>query len=191
MWSRYFGTPRKSRFGDAYPIAEGLTVAFAFGMVIPAGRYNAFDATIQGLSIGNNLWDFAPITAVTYVSPPIIADGTEVSAKLYWNNYLTNPTTHYHTGSLIDIDFAVSEKIGRFQVGLAGFYAFQIQDDTLEGVVIPPERRRGKVLELGGVLAYDMPEQQAAMKIKALQTIITENTVKSWGVALTVVKKLR
>jgi hypothetical protein len=190
MWSRYFGTPRKSRDPNAFPIAEGLTIALAFGMVIPAGTYNAFDATTQGLTIGNNLWDFAPIVAFTYVSPPIIAEGTELSAKMYWNNYLTNPATHYSTGSLINIDFALSEKFGRFQAGIAGFYAFQIEDDTLEGVVIPPERRRGKVLELGPVLAYDMPEYAASVKVKALQTLITVNTVKSWGVALTAVKKL-
>jgi len=44
-WSRYFGTPRKSRFGDAFPIAEGLTIALAFGMVVPSGKYDVIDAT--------------------------------------------------------------------------------------------------------------------------------------------------
>jgi hypothetical protein len=189
-WSRYFGTPRKSRFGDAFPIAEGLTVALAFGMVIPSGKYNAFDATTQGLTIGNNIWDFAPIVAFTYVSPPIIADGTEVSAKLYWNNYKQNPATHYATGQVINIDFAVSEKIGRFQAGIAGFYAFQTQSDSIDGVPIPGDGNRGEVFELGPVLAYDMPEQMASVKIKALKTIITQNAVPSWGVALTAVKKL-
>ena len=35
-----------------------------------------------------------------------------------------------------------------------------------------------------------VPEQMASMKIKALKTIITQNSVPSWGVALTAVKKL-
>jgi hypothetical protein len=190
MWSRYFGTPHKSRFGDAFPIAEGLTVALAFGMVIPSGKYSVLDATIQGLTLGNNLWDFAPIVAVTYITPPLIADGTELSAKLYWNNYQPNRLTHYASAQLVDIDFAVSEKIGRFQAGIAGFYAFQTQGDSIDGVAIPGDGHRGRVLELGGVLAYDMPEQVASMKIKALKTVIVENAVPSWGVALTVVKKL-
>jgi hypothetical protein len=120
--------------------------------VIPVGKYNGFDAVTQALSIGNNLWDFAPIVAFTFVSPPLIADGTEVSAKFYWNNYLENLATHYHTGSLINIDFAVSEKIGRFQAGIAGFYAFQVADDKINGVRIEPDGRKGVVLQLGPVL---------------------------------------
>jgi hypothetical protein len=189
-WSRYFGTPRPSRYQDAYPISEGLTIAFAFGMVIPVGTYNAYDATTQGLSIGNYIWDFAPIVAFTYVSPPIIAEGTEISAKFYWNNYLENPATHYQTGSLVNIDFAISEKVGRFQAGIAGLYAFQVADDKLNGVRVPPDGRRGSVFELGPVIGVDFPEYGAAMKIKGLHTVTTANTVKSGGVALTVVKKL-
>ena len=121
--------------------------------------------------------------------PPIVAGGTG-PAPLYWNNYKQNPATHYATGQVINVDFAVSEKIGRFQAGIAGFYAFQTQGDSIDGVPLPGDGRRGEVFELGGVLAYDMPEQLASMKIKALKTIITENAVPSWGVALTVVKKL-
>jgi hypothetical protein len=191
MWSLYLGKVHPSRDPTAFPVAEGLTIAVAFGTVIPVGKYNGFDAVTQALSIGNNLWDFAPIVAFTFVSPPLIADGTEVSAKLYWNNYLENPATHYHTGSLINIDFAVSEKIGRFQAGIAGFYAFQVADDKINGVRIEPDGRKGVVLQLGPVLAYDMPEQAASIKVKALQTVITANTVKSTGAALTIVKKFQ
>ena len=85
-------------------------------------------------------------------------EGTEISAKLYWNNYLTNPTTQYTTGTLLNVDFAVSERIGRFQVGMAGFYAVQVEDDKLFGVTISPDGRRAEVLNLGGIFAVDMPE---------------------------------
>jgi hypothetical protein len=189
-WTRYFGTPRKSRWPDAFPVAEGLTIAFGFGVVIPVGTYNVFDATVQGLTLGNNIWDFAPVAAFTYIGPPIIADGTEISAKMYWNNYLTNPATQYHTGSLLNIDFAVSEKIGRFQVGLAGFLAWQIEDDRINGVRIEPDGRRGEVLMLGPVLAYDIPEVPAVVKLKVLTSVMHANTVPNRGVALTVARRL-
>lgn len=188
-WSRYFGTLRKSQYPGALPIAEGLTILLGFGTVIPAGYYNVRDATTQGLVIGNNIWDFAPTAAFTYVTRPILAEGTEFSAKLYSDNYLTNPATRYHTGSLIDIDFAVSEHVGQFQIGLAGYYAFQFEDDTLNGIQAPPNGRRGEVLTLGGVLAYDMPEDNTYLKIKGLTTIITHNTVHSPGVAFSWAKK--
>jgi hypothetical protein len=184
MWSRFFGTLRPSQYPGAYPIAEGLTIGAGLGIVIPVGRYSVVDATTQGLTIGNNVWDFAPTVAFTYMTKPILAEGTEISAKLYWNNYLTNPATKYLTGSLIDIDFAISERIGRFQVGVTGYYAFQVADDQQAGVVIPPDGRRGEVLTLGGVLAYDMPEHSASIKIKALTTVIEHNTVRSSGIAI-------
>jgi hypothetical protein len=175
-WSRFFGTVRPSRYQGAYPIAEGLTVALGFGAVIPAGRYDALDAA-QGLTVGNNLWVFAPTAAFTYMTKPILAEGTEFSARVYWNNYLTNPATQYSTGSLVNIDFAVTERIGRFQLGFAGFYAFQIADDKLFGVTLPPDGRRAEVLNLGGVLAYDMPEYGASLKIKALTFVLSRNNV--------------
>ena len=91
---------------------------------------------------------------------------------------------------VLDLDFAVSERIGRFQVGVAGFFGTQITDDKQFGVRIPPDGRRGEVLDLGGVLAYDMPEYGASVKIKGLTTVITENTVRSYGVSLGFFKKL-
>jgi hypothetical protein len=56
-----------------------------------------------------------------------------------WNNYLENPETHFHTGDLLDFEFALSEHIGKFQLGFAGFYAYQPDDDQINGVRIPPD----------------------------------------------------
>jgi hypothetical protein len=117
------------------------------------------------------------------------AEGTEVSAKLYWNNYLINPATQYSTGSLLNLDFAITERIGRFQFGVAGFYAFQVADDKLFGVPIAPDGRRAEVLNIGPVLAYDMPEHAMSVKIKALTSVITANTVTTPGVVVSMFKK--
>jgi hypothetical protein len=189
-WSRFFGIMRPSRYAGAFPIAEGLTIALGFGVVLPIGRYNADDANMQGLVIGNGIRDFAPSVAVTYMTRPILAEGTEFSAKLYWNNYLTNPATQYSTGSILNLDFAVSERIGRFQVGLAGIYIAQVADDRLAGVPIPPDGRRVEALSLGGVLAYDLPEYGASLKTKALTSVMHHNFVDSWGISFGWIKKL-
>jgi hypothetical protein len=187
-WSRFFGKMRPSRYPDAFPIAEGLTIAVGFGTLVPIGKYNPADAA-QGLRIGNNIWDFAPTVAFTYMTKPIVAEGTEVSARLYWNNYLTNPATHYTTGSVVNIDFAVSERIGRFQIGMAGVYGVQLEDDTLFGVPVVPDGRRAEGLGLGGVLAYDMPEYGSTMKIKALTTVITHNGARATAATIGWAKK--
>ncbi len=188
-WSRSFATPRPSRFPGAFPILEGLTIGAGFGVVLPIGQYNALDPTSQALSAGSNIYDFAPNFAITYTTRPIIVEGTEFSAKAYWNNYLKNPATQYSSGSLINIDFAVSERIGRFQIGIAGFYAFQVTDDKQFGLAVASDGRRVEILSLGGVFAYDMPEHNAAVKIKALTSVIAANTAASGAVAISVIKK--
>jgi hypothetical protein len=188
-WSRFFGTIRPSLYPDAYPVAEGLTVALGLGAVIPLGRYDAADAATQGLTIGHNVWDIAPTVAFTYTTKPLFADGTELSAKAYWNNYLENPDTSYKTGSIINVDFAVSERFGDLQVGMAGVYAVQVSDDKYFGARVPPDGRQGEALSLGAVLAYDFPKYGASLKVKALTTVRVRNSVESSGVAIGWAKK--
>lgn len=189
-WSRFFGTVRPSLYPGAFPIAEGLFVEAGVGAVLPLGYYDAVDSRTKGMSIGANTWDFAPLLAVTYTTAPILAEGTEFSARVYWNNYLTNSETDYHAGDLINVDFAVTEHIGRLQLGPAGAYFTQVEDDRLNGIAIPPDGKRATVLALGAVAAYDMPELGGSMKIKAVHNVFEENFVHSYGIAVSFVKKL-
>lgn len=188
-WGRYFGTPRPSADAGAFPIPEGLAVLVGFGAVFPTGDYDPADPLGQALSPGNNIWDFAPSIAVTYTTTPILAEGTEFSAKLYWNNYLKNRETRYRTGDVLGLDFAISEHIGRFQIGVAGTYAFQVENDKLSGIPIPPDGLKAEILQLGGVVSYDMPEHASSLKIKANTSVFAENTVTFWGVTFGWMKK--
>jgi hypothetical protein len=188
-WSRYFGTPRPSQYAGANPIPEGLSVLLGFGVVVPAGEYDPSTALSRTLSPGTNIWDFAPTAAFTYTTKPILAEGTEFSAKVYWNNYLKNPDTNYLTGDLMDIDFAITEHIGRFQVGLTGFYAWQVEDDKIDGVAVPPDGYKAKIFELGGIVAYDMPEYASSLKIKAIASPFARNFPTPWHVVFGWAKK--
>lgn len=187
-WSKSFAKPRASAYSGAYPIMEGLTVMLALGVVVPVGQYDSTSLTDRARSIGTNIWDVSPAVAFTYTTRPILAEGTEFSGKLYWNNYWTNPDTDYRTGDLINLDFAITEHIGRFQIGVAGVYAKQVEDDKVDGASIPPDGRRGELLSLGGIVNYDMPECQTSVKIKAAKSVEVENTVDSWNVVLGVLK---
>ena len=177
-WSRSFGKVRPSKFPGALPILEGLTILAGFGVLLPLGQYDAADLTTQAISGGGNIWDFAPTVAATYTTRPILVEGTEFSAKLFWNNYRKNPDTDYSSGSVINVDFAITERIGRFQVGLAGIYANQISDDKVSGVKVPPDGRRTEFLDLGGIVNYDMPEHSAAVWVKGLSTVLATNSVR-------------
>jgi hypothetical protein len=182
-WSRYFGQPHPSKYPDALPILEGLVIGLGIGAVVPVGKYEPQLRATNGPSLGNNIWDVAPSIAITYTTPPLFAEGTEVSGKLYWNNYGINPDTHYQAARLLDLDFAVSEHIGRFQVGIAGIYAFQTGPDRQLGVEVPPDGRRFEYLALGTVFNYDMPEYGAAMRVKCCRaSTATHRPVANAGV---------
>src|SRR5262249_5672333 len=101
-WGRQFGHYRQSSYSCAFPIFEGLPVTFGLGVVVPVGQYNVTEAQSFAANHGNNIWDVAPTVAVTYTTPPLLAEGTEFSAKVYWNNYTVNPATRYLTGNLLD-----------------------------------------------------------------------------------------
>ncbi|MEZ5844636.1 MAG: transporter [Hyphomicrobiaceae bacterium] len=189
-WSRFFGHMRPSAYSGAYPIAEGLSVQFGLGVLIPAGQYDATAATTRGLSIGNNIWDIAPMAAFTWMTPPLIAEGTEFSAKAYWNNYLTNDATAYRSGDLVTVDFAITERIGGLQVGLAGLYGRQIEDDRQFGFTVPPDGRRVEGLSLGPVVSFDLPELGGILKIKALTSVLERNATRTEGVTVTYGMKL-
>ncbi len=139
--------PRRTR--TAAPIREGLAVGAGLGAVLPLGSYDQKIQASNGINIGNNILDVAPSIALTYTTPPLLAEGTEVSTKIYLNNYRTNPETNYKTGSNINVDFAISEHIGRWQIGAAGYYLRQIADDRRSGVPLAPDGRQAEVLSLG------------------------------------------
>src|SRR5215831_19716412 len=188
-WFRYFGTPRPSRVAGSFPILEGLAVSAGIGAVLPVGQYNVRQVTQQGIGMGNNIFDIAPSVAITYTTRPIFAEATELSAKLYWNTYRINSATQYQTADLVTVDFAVTERYGRFQMGVTGTYAFQFAGDKQFGVTVPPDGHRSEVLLLGGIFVYDMPEYAMSAKIKAVSSVVAANALRSQTLTFGFIKK--
>lgn len=189
-WSRTFGHVRPSRDPNAFPIVEGLTIDFGLGAVIPVGQYDHNLQAMNGVSLGNKTFDVAPSVAFTYTTPPFFAEGTEISSKIYLNSYATNPVTDYRAGPLVDVDFAVSEHFGRFQVGSAGVFLRQIAGDRQFGAAVLPDGRRLEYLAVGAVLDYDFADIGAALKFKALTTVVAENCGVSRVLVISFAKKL-
>ena len=188
-WSRSFGHVRPSQDAEAFPIVEGLVINLGLGIVLPVGKYEPQLRATNAISLGNNIWDIAPSLAVTYTTPPLIAEGTEFSAKLYWNNYTINPDSQYQAAPLLDVDFAVTEHLGRVQAGLAGIYAFQTDADRQFGIVVPPDGRRLEFLALGFVVDYDMADLGVAIRFKALSVVQGQNTGISQSATIGLAKK--
>ena len=189
-WSRFFGFTRPASDKNAFPIREGLAVGLGLGAVLPIGLYNASLQASNGIAVGNNILDVAPSISFTYTTPPLIAEGTEFGSKIYLNNYGTNSVTDYKTGTNVDVDFAVSEHIGRWQIGAAGYYLRQIADDRRAGVPVAPDGRRVEVLSLGPVVSYDIAEMGASIKFKMRSSVFAYNTAMVTLFVLGFAKKL-
>jgi hypothetical protein len=190
FWSRFYGFTRPSSDKTALPIREGLAVGAGLGAVLPFGPYNSTIQASNGVTVGSNTLIVAPSIAFTYTTPPLIAEGTEFSSKIYWNNYNTNSDTNYSTGSNINADFGVSEHIGRWQIGVAGYYLRQFEDDLRAGVPVAPDGRRAEVLSMGPVVNYDIPEAAASIKFKVRSSVFANNTAMVTTFVLRFAKKL-
>lgn len=165
FWSRLFpsaGYVSQSK-ASGPPIPFGLTVGFGLGLGMPIGQYNAKQAFNQG----TNLWDFAPNFALTYTLPGIVGDATELSTRVFWNQYLRNSATDYLTGPILDTTFAATERFGAWQVGLAGDYFRQMKDDNIGGVIVQPNGKRIASLTLGPLLSYSFIAANRPWNIKA------------------------
>jgi hypothetical protein len=180
MWSRYFGSGTSPQ-GLPY----GLTVKAAFSMQFPTGKYREFSPTP---SAGFNVYRIIPNVALTYLTGPnAIGDGVELSTQIFYGMTTTNEATHYASGDTVDIDFAVSERTGRWQYGLAGTYAFQLQGDKKNGVEVPGGNKIG-VVSLGPVVAYRIPSWKSVIKAKVLLPVYARNTAHQVTAVVTIVK---
>lgn len=175
-WSRFYGFTRPSREKGAYPLREGLALAAGLGVVFPSGPYDSRVQSSNGVSIGKNIWDVAPSIAATYTTAPWLAEGTEFSTKIYLNNYFKNSVTDYKSGRLLDVEFAISEHIGRWQIGVAGYYLRQLEDDLRSGASVAPDGRRLRLMSLGGVFNYDLAEINASIKLKVRTSVFAYNS---------------
>ncbi len=175
-WSRYLG-----RFGAVVPpgarnLPYGLTIQPTFSMIFPNGRYNPARFT----SPGHNDTYYIPNFAASYLTGPnFLGQGTEFSARLFYDHALQNPTTHYYTGDILDTDFAITERQGRWQYGLSGNIANQENADELDQAPVQPLGKRFEDFELGPIVAYDIPKYGVSLKFKVRLPVVEHNALVS------------
>jgi hypothetical protein len=161
-WSKNIGlfgaTP-----GESKHIPYGLTVAGGFAFKAPTGEYDAN----APFSVGSNLWILTPNVALTYNTGPSwsLGDSTQLSARLFNSFPLRNSATRYQSGNVVDVDWSISQIFGAWQVGVAGYYAYQYTNDVgtnlVSGLKCPGpaciDGNRNGQAAIGPVLQYDFP----------------------------------
>ncbi|MDB5820549.1 MAG: hypothetical protein JWQ11_4189 [Rhizobacter sp.] len=175
-WSKYLGPIGESKESDrpTLPLPYGLAVKVAYSMILSTGKY---DAT-KFHSSGFNVNFFIPNVAATYLTGPnALGDGLELSARVFLDFASFNHTTHYSSGPVGDIDVAATERRGKWQVGLAGFYARQWRDDVVGGQTATSNGNRLLSAGVGPVVAYDLPQWGANLKLKVTAPVATRNSL--------------
>nr|WP_243771557.1 transporter [Burkholderia sp. D-99] len=164
-WSKHLGS-----FEAGMP--RGLTVKLGYSMMIPIGKYNTTDL----YTTGQNTLYYIPNAALTYLTGPnMLGDGTEFSAHFFLDVAGSNAATNYRNGLVGDVDVAISEVIGRWQVGVAGYYARQFTDDKRNGQTVPGNRFASAAV--GPVVAYNIPQCKCSVKLKAQFSVLTRNSL--------------
>lgn len=173
-WSKYLGSPFGKPDNAKPGLPYGLTVKFAYSMMFPIGKYN----TTQLQTTGKNVFIYIPNFAVTYLTGPnFMGDGLEFSAHAFFDIVGHNSATHYSTGPIYDIDGAITERVGRWQLGVQGYYARQWEDDVQNGQVVNPDGKRLVVAAVGPIVAYDIPEWKATVKFKVSLPVYSRNSL--------------
>lgn len=179
MWSKYLG----ERGTNGLPY--GLTVKVAYSMQFPTGDYQLNSPTP---SSGFNVYRIIPNVAFTYLTGPnALGDGVEFSSQIFYGMTTENGATHYQSGDTIDVDFAVSERSGRWQYGIAGYYANQIQGDKKNGTELPSGNKL-RVFAIGPVVSYKIPEWKSVIKAKLQVPVYVRNTAHQISAVVTLVR---
>lgn len=126
----------------------------------PTGRYSPSDPDSQGL----NYWSYVPFLAINWM-PDHGKYEFGVTPVLSFNS--TNPATHYHSGSLFDVDynFGVSpfRSVPTLQLGIGGYINNQFTNDTKNGVPYL-NGNRARVLAIGPQVLYRFGKYGVAVK---------------------------
>lgn len=178
-WSRYIGP----LFGEHLSSAArangnpyGLTAKVEYSMIFPTGNYK-YNSVSNNES---NDYYFIPNFSLTYLTPPnVLGDGLQLNVHVFYNIQSEVPKVQYDSGDVWDTDFAIAEKMGRWTAGIAGDYAFQLQDDHQgpNHVIVNGDGNRIESLSIGPVAEFDLPKDNLGFKFKATTPLITRSTI--------------
>ena len=175
--------------GDNPKLKYGLTGSVALSGEIPIGHYNVNNF----VNPGKNTLITIPNVALTYLTGPNLSfgDGTEISARFFFDTNARDAATGYQGGNLIDLDYAISQRFGQFQAGIAGDYAQQLNGDhnATYGLVAPGGDIYAKI-DLGPVFVWDNPQLATTFKLKALFPVYHQDNYNATSIVLSAARKL-
>lgn len=181
FWSKYLGGGESGNSTLA-PLPYGLTIGGGLGVTIPTGRYDKD----KPVNTGGNTWIISPNIAVTYLTGPeysLGGDGTELSARLFYSMPQKNSATDFDSGTVVNVDWAITERYGNWQVGIAGQQAKQIDSDKLSDGTRTNDSKFSAG-SIGPIVSVFVPSIGSQIKVKASANYDAENTFSGYSLVM-------
>lgn len=129
----------------SWAVADHWHVTGSVGFYAPTGAYTPTSTDINAVNIGNGYWTLEPSIGITYLSPEGHLSLNAVYNKAFENGHLSTIlvngggtlTGHYQSGDMFMVDFSGVKFVDKWNFGVGGYYAKQLNDDTLNGVTVP------------------------------------------------------
>ncbi|HXD46697.1 MAG TPA: transporter [Pseudolabrys sp.] len=139
--------------------AGNLHWVFSVPVRLPVGAYDKN----RVVNAGRNVYALMPEVSVTYLDPK---SGWEVSGTALYAMSSNNTDTNYKSGNIVHIDAAAGKMLTpRFKLGVAGYYAQQISDDSGAGAIYGARRLR--ILGVGPVASFSFVANGVPMTLVA------------------------
>ena len=187
FWSRHVGLAGARPGLNPKHLAYGLVIGAGLGLTVPTGAYSK----TRTANTGSNIFIVSPNVAVTYLTGKnfLGGDGTEISGRFFFSMPQHNHATGFDAGPVVDLDWAITQHYGNWQVGVAGQQAKQVGDDRL-----PDGQRTGTLKfsqgSIGPVVSVFVPKIKSFVKLKAIIPYDARNTFTSTGIVFVVSRKL-
>jgi len=124
---------------------------------LPTGAYDANRLA----NPGRNYWTFEPVLAGTWLTD----SGFEVSTKLMYDINTKNNDNDYLSGQELHLDYAVGQKLGDFNLGLAGYFYQQVTDDEQNGTKVAfNDGNKGRIFGVGPAVKYQFKNMSFSLK---------------------------
>lgn len=141
-------------------------VATGVDFFLPTGGYDKNRLA----NPGRNYWTFEPIVAATWLTD----SGFELSGKLMYDVNTKNSDLDYLSGQELHLDYAIGQKLGDFNLGVAGYFYQQTTDDEQHGTKVPfNDGNKGRVFAVGPALKYQV--KNMSFSLKYLFETVVEN----------------
>jgi len=145
----------------------------AANVYIPTGGYHLYQ-----LNIGKNIWAFMPALSFTYFDPQT---GWDVSGSFVFITMSNNRATDYHSGDIVQLDWAAGKHFGEggaWEAGIGGNVVQQVAGDTGNGAKLGPFKEES--VGLGPAVSYNtkLGALPVIVSTKWEHDLVTHNTFK-------------